>query len=152
MHSPFWTAAQRACSAVNVVAIRVAANSPAQLGAAVEQIVRQRAQAVVVVPDPVFLSERATLHALMEPIRLPVAYGWREHVDAGGLLSYSADLAASYRYLAKYVDKILKGARPSDLPVEQETKFELVINLRTAQLLGLTVPQSMLVRADHVIK
>jgi putative tryptophan/tyrosine transport system substrate-binding protein len=79
-------------------------------------------------------------------------FGWREHVVAGGLLSYSANLNASMRYAAKYADKILKGAKPADLPVEQPTKFELVINLKTAKGLGLTIPQSLLLRADEVIQ
>ena len=76
----------------------------------------------------------------------------RDHAVAGGLLSYGADLAANYRNAAKYVDKILKGARPADLPVEQATKFELVINLKTARTLGLTIPQSMRLRADEVMQ
>jgi putative tryptophan/tyrosine transport system substrate-binding protein len=84
--------------------------------------------------------------------RLPVAYGWREHVVAGGLLSYSADLAATFRHVATYVDKILKGANPADLPVEQATKFELVINLKTAKALGITIPKDVLLRADEVIQ
>ncbi len=151
-HPVYWAAAERACSALDLVALRVVASAPAQLGAAVEQIVRQRSQAVVVVTDPVYLNERAKLQALMQTIRLPVAYGWREHVVAGGLLSYSADIAASFRHAAKYVDKILKGAKPADLPVEQPTKFELVINLKTAKALGITIPQSLLLRADEVIQ
>jgi putative ABC transport system substrate-binding protein len=73
---------------------------------------------------------------------LPVAYGWREHVVGGGLLSYSADLAATYRDAAKYVDKILKGAKPADLPVEQANRFELVLNLKTARALGLMIPKA----------
>jgi len=139
-HLVYWDAAQRACSALDLTATRVFASTPSELGAAVEQIIRQRSQAVVVIADPVYLNERAKLQALMQPTSLPVAYGWREHVVAGGLLSYSADLAASFRDAAKYVDKILKGAMPAELPVEQATKFELVLDLKTARALGLTIP------------
>jgi putative ABC transport system substrate-binding protein len=112
----------------------------------------QRAQAAVVVTDGMYLAERAKLQELMQTTRLPVAYALREHVVAGGLLSYGANLAANYRRAATYVDKNLKGAKPADLPVEQATKFELVINLKTARALGLTIPQSMLLRADEVIQ
>jgi ABC-type uncharacterized transport system substrate-binding protein len=84
--------------------------------------------------------------------RLPSVYGNREYVDAGGLMSYGADLADSYRRVAYFVDRILKGAKPADLPVEQPTKFELVINLKTAKQIGLTIPQSVMYRAERVIK
>ena len=84
--------------------------------------------------------------------RLPSMYSLREFVDAGGLMYYGVDLADSYRRVAYFVDRILKGANPADLPVEQPTKFELVINLKTAQQIGLTIPQSLLYRADKVIK
>jgi putative tryptophan/tyrosine transport system substrate-binding protein len=151
-HAVFWGAARSACAALDLVALRVVASAPAQFGAAIEQIVRHRAQAVVVSSDGMYFAERAKLQELMQTARLPVAYALRGHVIAGGLLSYGNDLAANYRSAAKYVDKILKGARPADLPVEQTTKFELVINLATARTLGLAIPQTMLLRADEVIQ
>ena len=96
-------------------------------------------------------AERNRLVELAARNRLPAVYPWREAVDAGGLMSYGPDLADNYRRAATYVDKIVKGAKPGDLPVEQPTKFELVINLKTAKSLGLTIPQSVLVRADELI-
>jgi putative ABC transport system substrate-binding protein len=151
-HAVFWAGAQSACAALDLVALRVVASAPAQLGAAVGEIIRQRSQAVVVLADGMYYAERAKLQALMQTTRLPVAYLLRDHVVAGGLLSYTSDLAATFHNAAKYVDKILKGAKPADLPVEQPTKFELVINLKTAKALGLTIPQSLLLRADEVIQ
>jgi putative ABC transport system substrate-binding protein len=106
----------------------------------------------VVVADGMYLNERAKLQELMQTTGLPVAYALRDHVVAGGLLSYGANLAANYRHSATYVDKILKGAKPGNLPVEQATKFELVINLKIAKALGLTIPQSLLLRADEVMQ
>ena len=148
----FWAGARSACAALKLDALRVVASTPAQLGPAVEQIVQRRSQAVVVVADAMYLAEGARLQELMQATRLPVAYGWREHVAAGGLLSYSTDLPASFRYAAKWVDKILKGASPADIPVEQPARFELVINLKTARTLGLTIPRSLLLRADELIQ
>jgi putative ABC transport system substrate-binding protein len=147
-----WTEAQRACAALNLVPVRVVANAPDQFAAAVEQIVWQQSQAVAVQSDGMFTSEGSRLQQFMQTIGLPVAYPYRGYVDAGGLFSFGTDLAAEYRYAAKFVDKILKGAKPADLPVEQPTKFELVINLKTAKALGLTIPQSILLRADEVIQ
>jgi putative ABC transport system substrate-binding protein len=151
-HGVLWAGAQSACAALDLVALRVVASTPAQLGDAVEQIVRQRAHAVVVVPDGMYLGERTKLQELLKTTRLPVAYMLREQLVAGGLLSYGADLPANYRNAAKYVDKILKGARPETLPVEQAPKFELVVNLKTANALGLTIPQTVLLRADEAIE
>jgi len=151
-HPVFWNAAHVACTGLDLIALRVVANAPAQFDTAIGAIVRQRAQAIVVVVDPVFLNERVKLQALMEATALPVAYGWREHVVGGGLFSYAPDLPAGARHAATYVDKILKGAKPSDLPVEQPTKFDLVINLKTAKALGLTIPQPLLLRANEVIQ
>jgi putative ABC transport system substrate-binding protein len=110
-------------------------------------------------PDGLYVSGGPLMNANQKRIadfalksRLPVMYQRREAVDAGGLISYGADLAASYRRVAYYVDRILKGAKPADLPVEQPTKFELVINLKTAKQIGLTIPPNVLARADKVIK
>jgi putative ABC transport system substrate-binding protein len=99
-----------------------------------------------------FLAERQRIVRLVADNRLPAVFEQRQFVDAGGLLSYGSDFAEMYRRLAGYVDKILNGARPGDLPVEQPTKFEMVLNLKTARALGLTVPSSLLVRADRIIE
>jgi len=152
LHGAFWIASRDACAALGLVALRVVASPPAQLATAVEEIVRQRSQAVVVVADAMYYTERVKLQELMQTMRLPVASVLREHVVAGGLLSYGADLIANYRRAATLVDKILKGARPADLPVEQATAFDLVINLKTARALGITIPQTLLLRAGEVIQ
>ena len=113
---------------------------------------RDGAGAVIVVPSGAFFAIRQRIAELALTHRLPSAVGLRGYVEAGGLISYGADYADLFRRAASYVDKILKGARPADLPVEQPTKFELVINLQTAKRLGLTIPQSILVRADEIIQ
>ena len=102
--------------------------------------------------DSLFVAHRARLAELAARSRLPAIYGFREFVESGGLMSYGADLPDLYRRAATYVDKIFKGAKPADLPVEQPTKFEFVVNLRTAKALGLTIPPSLLLRADQVIE
>ncbi len=115
-------------------------------------MVRERANGVVVAADPVLLGPRSQVVLLAARSRLPAVYVQREFAEAGGLMSYGPNIADQFRRAAIYVDKILKGAKPGDLPVEQATKFELVINLKTAKALGLTIPQSLLQRADEIIQ
>jgi len=105
-----------------------------------------------VLVSPMFFGERRRRVDLAAKTRLPTVFPWREYVDAGGLMAYGADLADLFRRAATYVDKILKGAKPGDLPIEQPTKYELIINLKTAKALGLTIPPSLLQRADQVIE
>jgi putative ABC transport system substrate-binding protein len=113
---------------------------------------KERAEAVLVITDSVFVLHRARLADLASKNRLPSMYGMEEYVKAGGLISYGPNLSDRFRHSATLVDKILKGAKPADLPVQQPTKFELTINLKTAKALGFTVPPSLLARADEVIE
>jgi putative ABC transport system substrate-binding protein len=115
-------------------------------------IAKARPGAILVLADRFLLAERERIVTFAARKRLPAMYPYREFVTLGGLMSYSPNYAESFRRAASYVDNILKGARPGDLPVEQPTKFELVINLKTAKALGLTIPQSILVRADEVVQ
>jgi putative ABC transport system substrate-binding protein len=130
----------------------VEARGPADFDRAFSEMTRARADALTVLPFNMFFNERTRLVDLAAKNRLPAVYPWREFVDVGGLMSYGLNVADLFRRAATYVDKILKGAKPVDLPVEQPTKFELVINLKTAKALGLTIPQSVLLRADQVIE
>jgi putative ABC transport system substrate-binding protein len=128
-----------------------ARGGPADIDRAFSQMTKARAGALTVVSTPMFGSERRRLVDLAAKNRLPTVYSFRGYVDAGGLMAYGPNNADLHRRAATYVDKILKGAKPADLPVEQPTKFELVINLKTAKALGLTIPPSLLGRADEVI-
>jgi putative ABC transport system substrate-binding protein len=128
------------------------ARGPEDFNRAFSDMTRARTGALTVLPSNMFVSERRRLVDLAANTRLPAVYEWREFVDAGGLMSYGPNLADQFRRAATYVDKILKGAKPVDLPVEQPTKFELVINLKTAKALGLTIQKSVLLRADQVIE
>jgi putative ABC transport system substrate-binding protein len=128
------------------------ARGPEDFGRAFSDMARTRADAVAVQSTNVFFIERRRLVDLVAQNRLPAIYPTREFVDAGGLMSYAANTADLLRRAATYVDKILKGARPADLPVEQPTKFELVINLKTAKAIGLRIPPSLLQRADDVLE
>ena len=128
------------------------ARSPKDVEIAFRGIAKRRADAVLVPTMPIVVSQRAQIANLAIKNRLPAMYGQPEHVEAGGLMFYGASITDLFRRAATYVDKILKGAKPADLPVEQPTKFEFVINLKTAKQIGLTIPPNVLVRADRVIK
>jgi putative ABC transport system substrate-binding protein len=128
------------------------ARDPNEFDSAFAAMARERIGALVVMADTMFVLHRKRLADLAARSRLPAAYGWREHVEAGGLMSYGPSLSDLFRRGATFVDRILKGAKPGDLPIEQPTKFELVINLKSAKALGLTIPPSLLLRADHVIE
>ena len=144
--------AEVAARALGVRLQFVEARGPADFDRAFSEMTRARAGALTVLPSTMFLHERRRLVDLAARNRLPAVYPWREAVDAGGLMAYGANIADLFRRAATYVDKILKGAKPADLPVEQPTKFELVVNVKTAKALGVTIPQALLLRADQVIE
>ena len=144
--------AEVAARALRVQLLLLGARNAAELDSAFASLAERRAGALLVLGDPLFAQLWDRLALLAEKTRLPTMYAWREHVVAGGLMSYGVSLVDLYRQVAVYVDKILKGAKPADLPVEQPTKFEFVINLKTAKALGLTIPPSVLARADQVIE
>jgi len=125
---------------------------PDEFESAFATMTRERAGAVLVLTDAMFFLHRARLADLAAKHRLPAMYGVVDHAGAGGLMAYAVDARDNWRRAAAYVDKILKGARPADLPVEQPTRMEFVINLKTSKALGLTIPQSVLIRADRVIQ
>ena len=148
-HAPRVRQAQIAARTLKLQLDVVEASRPDELDTAFMTIAKRKAGAVLVLADGMF---RAEMSRFGSQVRLPAMYGLREHVLAGGLMSYGASFTDLFRHAADYVDKILKGAKPADLPVEQPTKFELVINLKTARALGITVPHSLLLRADEVIQ
>ena len=144
--------AKAAAHSLRVQLQALEARGPDDFERAFAATTREHAGALFVRWDGTFLVHLTRITRLAAKTRLPTLYGQRGYVDAGGLASYGPSAIESFRRAATYVDKILKGAKPGDLPVEQPTKFELVINLRTAKALGLTIPQSVLGRADQVIE
>jgi ABC-type uncharacterized transport system substrate-binding protein len=130
----------------------VAARDPEEIDRAFVAMTREKPDAVIVLLDSIFLDRRTRIADLAVKHRMPTVYGAGEHAEAGGLMTYGPNIPSMFRRAATFVDKILKGAKPADLPVEQPTKFELVINLKTAKALGLTIPQALLLRADQVIE
>src|SRR5262245_10769259 len=148
----YWEAAQRAAPALRVTLQSREVQDAAGYDGAFQAMHRERADVLLVLSDTFATLHRARITALAAKHGLPALYGHSEYVTSGGLMSYGPSLVDGYRRSGGYVDRILKGAKPADLPVEQPTKFELVINLKTAKALGRTIPQSVLARADEVIQ
>jgi putative ABC transport system substrate-binding protein len=148
----FLREAQAAGQALGVRLDLFDVKDPPQLDGALSKIEKEHAGALIVTPDPLFGAQRSRIVEFVTRRRLPSMFFYKEFVDAGGLMAYGPSFLDSYRRAASYVDKILKGAKPADLPVEQPTKFELVINLKAAKQIGLTIPATVLARADRVIK
>ena len=151
-NAPLSREAEAAARALGVRLQTLEARNPQEIESAFAAMTRERAGALVVLTDSIFTNQRRQIAELAAERRLPAVYGNTEHAEAGGLVAYGANFLDLERRAATYVDKILKGAKPADLPVEQSTKFELVINLKTAKTLGLSIPASLLSRADEVIQ
>src|SRR3954447_3593609 len=143
---------QAAAAKLAIDLVLVEARQPNDLDAAFRSLARQGVDCVIVLGEPMFYGERRRIAALAIAARLPTMFVAREHVEAGGLMSYGGNVRANVQHAADYVDKILKGAKPADLPVEQPTKLDLVINIRTARAIGLTISEAFLLRADEVIE
>jgi putative ABC transport system substrate-binding protein len=143
---------QEAAASLDVQLVVVRANAESDFDAAFSTVVQQRSGALLVCASPFFNTRREQLVVLAARHALPTIYEWRDFADAGGLMSYGTSLADAYRQAGVYAGRILKGAKPADLPIVQATRFEFVINLSTAKALGLTVPDQLLARADEVIE
>jgi putative ABC transport system substrate-binding protein len=148
----YWRDIQAAAATYNVRLASHEVRAAHELESAFIAIAADRPAALIVVTDPMLFGQRARILELIARIRVPVMFGFSDFVKLGGLISYGPNLDEDWRRAATFVGKILKGAKPADLPVEQPTKFELVINLKTAKALGLTIPPSLLLRADQVIE
>jgi len=151
-HAPYLQVARRAARTLRIELLSVEASAAAEIDGAFAAMTREHADALIVPGDPMFLSEMSRIVELAASHKLPAIYGISEFAAIGGLMAYGADIKDNFRRAAAYVDKILKGAKPADLPVEQPTRFPLVVNLKTAQALGLTIPPAILAGADEVIE
>ncbi|HEY4775234.1 MAG TPA: ABC transporter substrate-binding protein [Xanthobacteraceae bacterium] len=152
LHVPQWRETQNAAARAAVVLVPFEIRSPDQLQQAFAAFTQARAEALLVPPDITFGTHRRRIADLATAARLPAIFFNRQSVEDGGLMSYGPNPVENYRRAATFADKILKGAKPADLPVERPTRIELVINLKTAKALGLTIPPTLLARADEVIE
>jgi putative ABC transport system substrate-binding protein len=152
LHVPQWRQTQSAAAQATLALVRFDYHVPEDLERAFDRFAKEKVEAILVPPDVTFLALRVRIAILAANARLPTISFNRVSVEAGGLLSYGPDLVENYRRAAVFVDKILKGAKPADLPIERPTKIELIINLKTATALGLTIPPVLLARADAVIE
>src|SRR6266487_845137 len=152
LHVPQWRETQAAAVKAAIALVPFEIQKAEQLEAAFTVFARERVDALLVPPDITFIAHHRRIAELAASARLPAIYFGRAQVENAGLMSYGPDVRENYRRAATYVDKILKGAKPADLPVEQPTKIELVINLKTAKALGLDIPQKLIARADAVIE
>jgi putative ABC transport system substrate-binding protein len=153
LHSgPQFEATKQAAATLGLIVESEPVQSQNALSSALVNIVGRNISALVVLPDALFWNERRIIVDRVKSERLPAIFPEREYVDAGGVLAYGPSVSDNFRRAAGYVDRILKGASPAELPVQQPTKFELLINLKTAKMLGLEVPPSLLARADEVIE
>jgi ABC-type uncharacterized transport system substrate-binding protein len=151
-YAPSLEALEGAARRFQVQLRTVVARTGSDLETVFPAMARDHVQAVLVLGFGPYMAARQRIAELALKHGLPTFFSWREHVEVGGLMSYGPDLSDLFRRAATYVDKILKGAKPADLPVEHAAKFELVINMKTAKALGLTIPPSLLLRADHIIE
>jgi putative ABC transport system substrate-binding protein len=151
-HPPALKVVESSAHQLGVRTVMVAAKSAEELPAAFATLMSERADALLVVPSPLTFAERGSLAELCLANRLPAMFGFRQNVEAGGLLSYGVEVQDLIARSAVYVDRVLRGAKPADLPVEQASKFELVINRKTASALGVTLPQAVLLRAEKLIE
>lgn len=152
VHGAYWGETQVAAERLGLKLQSLEVRRAEDYDTAFAALARQQAGALIVLPDPFNLIHRAKIADLAARQKLPTMFAMRDYVEAGGLMSYGPNATDLYRRAAQYVDRILKGARPADLPVEQPTKFDLTINAKTAAALGLNLPQSLLIRADQVVQ
>jgi putative ABC transport system substrate-binding protein len=152
IHGPSLKSIEPTAEALKVELHPVGARDPQEIESAFSALAQRRVQVLTVFQDGMFLAQGPLIIALAARNRVPTMYGLTDLVRTRGLMGYGVNLPGMYRHGASYVDRILKGAKPADLPMEQPTKFELVINLKTAKALGLTIPPSVLARADEIIQ